>query len=446
MSRLSLNNKFIWFTKMIKVNRSILTLFFLSAVVISAQPKKYSLQQLLHFAINNNTDMRISRGNNSIIKMEKTKVQSGLLPQINAEGSYIYSSEKNGVPTFVGANGRDEIFALLSMRQTIFDPTVINDFKTSSIKAEEQVFINEQTKQNVISQVIDAYFAALKYKNEQRVLKENLEAFRLLYKQSQLLFTSGSVPEIDVKKSKIELLLQKNSLNIANKNYISALNYLKELVGMKINDNLELASFNVSEVILDSLNIYQNSAWQNRPDWKLMNKEEELGKLNVTTSFMKHLPTISGNLYYGWDALNKLDKNNLGLQAVVTASMPLWHWGAVNAGHQIAQIKSFQTELKKKRLQLRILREIKDNYNEAKTQKEQIAAMKESISEAALAVKMARVGYKEGTITNLDLINTQKLYTQTKMEYLKALYNFYLAKVNLFKSIGELKEDLSWVE
>ena len=72
--------------------------------------------------------------------------------------------------------------------------------------------------------------------------------------------------------------------------------------------------------------------------------------------------------------------------------------------------------------------------------------MEESISEAALAVKMAGVGYKEGTITNLDLINTQKLYTQTKMEYLKALYNFYLAKVNLFKSIGELKEDLSWVE
>ena len=176
---------------MIKVNRSILILFLLSAIVISAQPKKYSLQQLLHFAISNNTDMRISRGNNSIIKMEKTKVQSGLLPQINAEGSYIYSSEKNGIPLFAGANGRNEILALLSMRQTIFDPTVINDFKTSSIKAEEQVFINEQTKQDVISQVVDTYFAALKYKNEQRVLKENLEAFRLLYKQSQLLFKIG---------------------------------------------------------------------------------------------------------------------------------------------------------------------------------------------------------------------------------------------------------------
>jgi outer membrane protein TolC len=59
---------------------------------------------------------------------------------------------------------------------------------------------------------------------------------------------------------------------------------------------------------------------------------------------------------------------------------------------------------------------------------------------------MALTGYKEGTITNLDLTNTQKLYTQTEMEYLKALYNFYIAKVNLFKSIGKLKEDLSWLD
>ena len=105
-----------------------------------------------------------------------------------------------------------------------------------------------------------------------------------------------------------------------------------------------------------------------------------------------------------------------------------------------------QTKLKKSRLQSKILREIENNYYEAKLQKEQISAMKESISEAKLAVKMARIGYKEGTITNLDLINTQKLYTQTKMEYLKAVYNFYRAKVNLFKSTGKLKEDLSWLK
>ncbi len=420
--------------------------FLLTGMILSAQPEKYSLRQLIHLAISNNTDMNISRGNNSIVKLRKIKAQSGLLPQINAEGGYIYSSEKNGITAFAGANGKNEILAFLSLSQTIFDPSVISDFKTSSIKAEEQTFINEEIKQNVISQVVGEYFTVLKYKNEQSVLKENLKAFRLMYKQSQALFSAGSVPEIDVKKSKIELLLQKNSLNVANKNYTAALNKLKELIGMKISNNLELSPFDVSEVVLYNLSVYQQSAWENRPDWKLMNKEKELSKLNISTSFMKHLPTISGNLYYGWDALNKLDKNNLGLQAVVTASMPLWHWGAVNAEHQIAQIKSSQTELRKNRLQLTILREIENNYNEAKLQKDQISAMKESISEAELAVKMARIGYREGTITNLDLINTQKLYTQTKMEYLKALYNFYIAKVSLFKSIGKLKEDLSWVK
>lgn len=429
-----------------KITSKVFILILLFSEITFAQQNGYSLQSLINIALKNNTDIKIATAEKHVIQLEKTKALSGLLPNLNAEGGYIYSEEKNGAPVYAGANGKNEILALLSLRQTIFDPKVIYNYKSSLVKTDEQSFLNKQTRQNVISEVINAYFTVLKYKNEKKILTENLDAFRLMYKQSELLFETGSVPEIDVKKSKVELLLQKNALNQANKNYITAINQLKELTGIKWDEKLDIQEFHVSEVKLNSLIFYKSAAWENRPDWQIIKKQKQLMKLNASAAFMKHLPTISGNLYYGWDTINSLDKNNIGFQAVITASIPLWHWGSVSAQHQIAEIKYRQTDYRMIRLKLRILQEIENSYNEAKLQKEQISAMQESISEAKLAVKMARVGYKEGTITNLELINTLKLYTQSEMEYLKALYNFYQAKAALFKSIGKLKEDLSWIE
>jgi outer membrane protein TolC len=379
-------------------------------------------------------------------KLEKTKATASLLPEINAEGSYIHTTANNGVPVFVGANGTNEILAFVSLNQTIFNPDVIYNYKASSFRNKEEVYLNEQTKQNVIKKIIEQYFNVLKYQNEKKILEDNLKAFKLMYDQSKILFESGTVPEIDVKKSKVELLLQKNSLNQADKNYTAALNKLKELTGIDLKEQIKLKQFESAKVVLKSEDFYKQAAWQNRPDWKLVQQESELSSAKTSLAFMKHFPVVSGNLYYGWDVSGRPDKQNLGFQAVVSASLPLWHWGAISADKQIAEIEHKQINFRTRRLKMQILQEIENNYNEAKLQKEQISAMKESISEAKLAVKMALTGYKEGTITNLDLTNTQKLYTQTEMEYLKALYNFYIAKVNLFKSIGKLKEDLSWLD
>jgi len=72
--------------------------------------------------------------------------------------------------------------------------------------------------------------------------------------------------------------------------------------------------------------------------------------------------------------------------------------------------------------------------------------MKESKKVAAEALKMARTGYQQGVYTNLELLNTQKLYLKSELSYSNAVYDFYIAKVRLFKSIGKLQDNLSWLK
>ena len=71
--------------------------------------------------------------------------------------------------------------------------------------------------------------------------------------------------------------------------------------------------------------------------------------------------------------------------------------------------------------------------------------MSKSKTEAEDAVQMAKIGYQEGTVTNLEVVNSQKLLTQTNIQYLKALYNFYIYKARLYRSIGALEEEFTWL-
>ena len=436
-------NVFVFITKSIIIK--IFIFIFLLAPFILSQ-SQLSLTDLINKAIKKNADMLFAKTEVNISELNRKKALSAILPNINFEGGYIYTKVKNGIPLFVGANGENEKIAGLSINQPIFNPNNIYNLKASNIDVDKQNLIRNETKQNIIQSVIDTYFNVLKYKGEKRILNENIKAFELLYQQSKILFESGNVPEIDVKKSKVELLLQKNILRRAEKNYTSSLNNLKLLIGLSFNDPLNIKDFKINTVKLQSLTAYINYAWQNRPDWQILKLDEKLSDIKKTTAFMKNLPNISANLFYGWDVNGTLNNSNLGLQAVVSVSMPLWHWGGVKAGYQIAEIQQEQTSLAIKKLKFQIQHQITDSYNEAKLQKEQIAAMLESTSEAKTAVKMAKLGYTEGTITNLEFINTQKLLLQSEMEYQKALYNFYSAKAALFKNLGKLKEDLSWLE
>ncbi len=406
----------------------------------------FGLQELIHRALKQNADVRVQKAQTRISGFERRQAISNLLPTLDAEGGYIYSTYRNGNPDFVGANGQKEALACLSLHQPIFNADAWGRFRQSALEQKKQHVLFRQMHQQVILQVIESYFNTLKLRGEKQALRENLHSFRLMYEQSQLLFESGSVPELDVKKSHVEYLLQKNGLHQAQKDCQAALNHLKELVGLHLSDSLKITDFPPQEVRLDSLTFYETAALQNSPEWQALQLEKKQALLQRQTSLLNNLPAVDANLYYGWDANPPLSKKNNGWQAMLNISLPLWRWGAQKADYQIAGLRIQQIEQMQIKLKKQILQQVINSYNEAHLQQAQIIAMAESKKEAEQAVEMAKIGYQEGSVTNLELINTQKIFTRSQIEYLAAWYNFYIAKAVLLRSAGMLTEDLAWIQ
>jgi outer membrane protein len=411
-----------------------------------AQEDSLSLQDLVKRTMEKNPDIKTQEGQLRIARLNRWQLFAQMLPQADIEGSYIRSSGQNETPDFVGANGVKERIGWLSFQQTVFDAGTLSNISLGKIDLKKEAVVLTQVRQDILLAVIEGYFEALKTKHELKALSDNLEAFRILFEQSTILFDNGVVPELDVKKSQIEYLLHQNSVEQARKNYFTALNHVKELIGNPIGDSLSLQDFSAQDTSLDSLSDYLSIAGQNRPEIQIIGLEYNRAQIEKGAALWARLPSINIGAYYGWDTVDPVRSGSIGWQFYVNLHLPIWHWGRYGAERRIAGVHIAQAEVSREKTQAQIAQEVISAYGDCQLQKKQIGVMQESQKQATAAVGMAQYGYKEGTVTNLDVINTQNLLTESTIGYLQALYDFYAAKARLYRSIGMLREDMSWLE
>ncbi|HDZ11276.1 MAG TPA: TolC family protein, partial [Bacteroidetes bacterium] len=345
-----------------------------SIQIVFAQHTPLRLHDLIVLALKQNADVKIQSGEKNIAKLQKRQAFSQLLPQADVEAGYFKNSVHNDVPDFVTANGIIEKTAWLSFSQSVFNPGKVADWLNNRLNQKKQESLFNQTRQNVLMQVIGAYFTALQNKDEIKIFKENLNAFNLLYKQSRLLYENGVVPQLDVKKSRVEYLLQENALARARKNYRDALDYVKELVGLQIGDSISLAHFSGKSTHLDSLPVYLTTAFTNRSELKVLGIQARQFRNQKRSVFLQHLPSASFAAYYGWDTNASLRAGNRGWQIYAGIQMPLWHWGNLHQERQIVEIRIQQTEILRKRLKKQIARQVINSFKECRIQLQQMRA------------------------------------------------------------------------
>lgn len=424
----------------------VLVLFHACPLPSQGQIHDLDLQSLMNLALQKNADVRVQSAESRITGLQRRQAVTRWLPQVSADASYIQTASENGLPVFVGANGLKEKLAVLNIQQTVFDAPIWFDLKESSVNKRQQGLQFSATQQQVLFDVIQSYFELLKAQGEVQAFQENLKAFQLIYEQSQMLYDSGVVPEIDVKKSRVEFLLQQNFLIRAQKNVQNVSDQLKELINMPIEQPISVADFPHQNIHLDSLSHYIPVALQENPDLKILKMDLARFGVKKTAVLLSRLPSVNVGLLYGWDTADALNSDNRGLQGFVNVNFPLWRWGNLQAERQIADLQYQQTETRLQQIEKQIIQQVKMAYNECQIQQQQRMAMEESKDQAEAAMQMAEIGYQEGTLTNLDVTNTQKLLTETNINYMSALYDFYVAKAQLYLAMGRLKENFEWIE
>jgi len=429
-----------------KLTTKIILYCLIFPMTLIAQNTPLQIQDLTRLALKNNPDLQQSRLETQVTSIRDKQTWMQLLPQLDAVSGYINASGQNGVPDFVLANGLRERYGWLALHQTLFSGNLFGNLTQASLDHSRQKILQEQTRQQVLFDVVSAYFNALESQGEIKAYQANVRAFQMLFKKSQTLFQNGSVPELDVKKSEVELALQKSSLAHAHRKHQQDLNQIKVLIGRDVQKSLDLQTFTRRDTTLDSLEFYIALARQNQPELALQQVQRRQFQTMQRTSLLNRLPNASVDMDYGYDVLNPSPQSKPGWQVSLNLSLPLWHWNRQGQQYKIAGLRISQTQLQTQQVEQNITKQVNADYEECRVQQQQLLAMSESKIAAQEAVQMAQLGYQEGTVTNIEVINTQKLLTQTNINYLQALYEFYIAKARLYRDIGKLSEDSGWLK
>jgi len=411
---------------------------------------KLSIEDSLKLTLSNNKVLQRVLQEKEVARGQRLKSYSAILPNVGLSAEYRRLDEVTSfdidTPTgksSVNFGDVDNYTVGLTVTQPIFAggsiPGRINAARLFSLLTDENV------REAIQELVYTAQYAYHDVLLSQHLVEISAHAVRSAkahldsVKQRQ---QGGIASEFDVLRAEVELsnfqaelIKNKNAIDIAQANLIKVMGVSQDS-DFVLSDELEYIPLNVT------MEQAVEAAYRNRPD--LYSREFDI-------KYQKELLKIIHSQY--WPAINAYYTNTWSnpdphsmmkiewgraWQAGIMASLPIFD-GFAREGDIIAQkarVKQAQVDLID--AEETALFEITKAQLSIQNAIEFVQSQRLNLTRAQEGLRLAEVGYKEGTNTQVEMIDAQAALTTAGANYYQAIYSHIIAKLFLQKAMGTL--------
>ena len=385
-----------------------------------------------------------------VARGERLKSYSAILPTVNLTGDYTRLDEVTSFEIdnpITGEKGKiqfgdvDNYSVGLMVSQPIFAggsiQAGINSAKLLSLLTDETV---RAAVQDVVYAAEHAYYDVLLSQHLLEISTDAVRSAQAHLENVRQRQRGGVASDFDVLRAEVELsnfqaeyIQNKNAINVAKANLIKTMGVSQD------------SNFVLSDELLyvpSSITIEQavETAYRNRPD--LLGREFDIKMqkelLNIARS--KYFPMVSGYYSNTWA---KPDPHSMmeiewghAWQAGMTASVPVFD-GFLREGEIVVQ----KARLKQGQIDLidaeeTTLFELTKAQLSIENTAEFIESQKLNLTRAQEGLRLAEVGYREGTNTQIEMIDAQAALTTARANHYQAIYSHIIAKLDLQKAMG----------
>ena len=417
----------------------------------------FSLQQAVDYARQNSVQVKNAMIDILIQQQTNRDITSIALPQINGSGSVsdnliipttLLPGEIIGQPagTFVPVKfgTKWSAGASVSLSQLIFDGQVFIALKARNGTIDLQKALLGITEEMVKANIYKIYYQLVLSKTQMNLLDANIERLQKLSRDVKLIYENGFAERLDVDKLTVQIAnLQTEklkALNMIRNGYAG----LKLLMGMPVKDSLILTDQLTDDQIKEGVLENSQYNYSDRKDYQAIDITNRLNGLNVRRYKLTQIPTfaIVGN--YGVQAQrNKFDffgkgdwyhTSYIGLQMRV----PIFNGLAIRARIQGAKLQLQKTQNQAEALKNSIDKDVDDARNNFATAIATMDYQKKNMELAEKVYDQTKKKYEIGTGSATE-INTAQLDLKTaQTNYITALYDAIIAKVDFLKATGKL--------
>lgn len=315
-----------------------------------AQTKKWTLQECVNYAIQNNISIKQSELDAKTALIDKRGAIGSFLPSINASTSHSWN---------IGLN-QDITTGLLQNQTTQFTSAGVNvgidiykglqnqnRLRRSNLSLVAAKYQLVKMQEDIALNVANAFLQVLFNKENLKVQKEQLDINEKQFSRSEALVKAGSIPRgdlLDIKATVAtnnqNIIAAENALLIS-KLSLSQLLQLKEFENFDIVDDTDVKDEN--NIMMQTPNAIYSKALEGRTELKIAKTNLELAEKDVVIAKGAYQPTVQG--FYSFNSRVAYSDRVVGV--VPNAANPTSQIGVVEGTNQNVLAPNFTRVLGK---------------------------------------------------------------------------------------------------
>lgn len=414
--------------------------FFLliSSSSLFAQQKKWTLEECVKYALENNVSVQQSLLDWESSKIDKLEAIGNFLPNLNASSSYNVNTGANINPTTnqfenstfksfsANANSSMNFFSGFANWKTL---------QRAKLNALATQYRLEKMNDDIALNVANSYLQILLQKEQIKVLKNQLNVSLENKNRTSDLIEAGQLPAGDIYEIDATIASQEQQLITAQNNELFAKLGLAQLLLIEDYANFDIAEETftpeLSQVYSQTPDaIYQKSK-EIVKDIKVAQSNYELSKQDLGIARSAYYPRLSGFVGYNtrWsesqiltfnEQLYLLDGTAIGLQLQV----PIFNGFSTRANVKRAKINLKRNEFLVKQSELDLERNVFQAYNDAINAQKTFLAAQKTVDARKQSLDFSKERYDVGLMNSFDYMQAKTNFENAEADLIRAKYDY----------------------
>ena len=413
---------------------------------------KLSTEDCLKLALANNKVLQRITEEKEIARGGRLKSYSAILPTVGLTGDYTRLDKVSSItlPDIPGLGGGtitmgdvDNYTVGLRVAQPIYAggsiKATIHAARLFSMLADETV---RAAVQDLIYIATHSYYDVLLNQHLLQISADAVRSAQAHLDSVKQRRQGGVASDFDVLRAEVELSNFQAEL-IRNKNAINvAKAQLLKVMGVSQDSEFTLSDELLYVRLEMTMEEAVEAAYRSRPDLFSREFDIKYQKELLTVARSRYLPVLSGYYSNTWSKPDPHTAMEIewghAWQAGVMATLPIFD-GLSREGEVIAQkARVRQAQIDLIDAEETALFELTTALLSIEDAKEFVESQWLNLTRAKEGLRLAEVGYKQGTNTQVEMIDAQAALTTARVNHYQAIYSHIIAKLDLHKAMGTL--------
>lgn len=433
---------------------SLIFVFLYSFATSGNAQETLTLEDCLHWGIENNLSLRSQRNEIQKGKYSISENRAKLLPQINGFANIndnidppvsVTDGSSYGVPYNITYTLRYNASTGIQMQMPLYNQTVYTSISMAKTLDEINRLSYEKAREDLILQICKIYYLGQVTTEQISLIKANISRLKALRDITLAFYDNEMALEVDVNRVNINLENLQVQYDNAQAMLVQQLNMLKYIIDYPFEKEITLVPVNVEKITPVTLtglseNLYEFQLLQTKG--KLTEQQKQMvdngyiPSLSLTGNWMFSAYTDKAHHWFHSGPSNHWFRSyGLG----VSLHIPIFDGLDKRYKNRKALIDMENIKLEQenthKNLQTQYLNTTNDLMNNERNFKKQKDNYQ--LAEEVYAVTSER--YREGIASMTEVLQDEMQVSEAQNNYISAHYNYRLANLMLLKLTGRLE-------